>query len=169
MCSNALAAESSANSKHPNKSAGSKTSSSSKASAVSTSSSTSDWTAAKGWNGLVVGQSTLAQTKARLGKVFSTELVSGRKCYNFKDAQVNVFFEGKGKVIDGIWVSGKLNDPAVPKTIKEAEKIFGPLANTGPSGSGGDFYEKPGVKILSNPQGPPDGIAWMEFIEPPRK
>lgn len=121
------------------------------------------WTAEKGWKGLVVGKSSLTQARTKLGKLYNTEMVAGTKCYNFKDAKVNIFVDEKTKVISKIWVSGDLKDPAVPKTIKEAMKMFGELGNKGPSGSGGNMYEKPGLAMLSSPGGPPDGIAWMEF------
>ncbi|MCC6979939.1 MAG: hypothetical protein IT343_16595 [Candidatus Melainabacteria bacterium] len=123
----------------------------------------SNWNAAKGWNGLVVGKSTLNQARTRLGKLFNTEMVAGTKCYNFKKAKVNVFVDEKTKVITKIWVSGDLKDPAVPKTVNEAMKMFGELGNKGPDGSGGNIYEKPGLSLLSDPKETQGGIAWMEF------
>ena len=133
--------------------------------AAANQSNASAWTAAKGWNGLVVGKSTLKQAKSKLGKLYNTEMVAGSKCYNFKDAKVNIFIDEKTKIITKIWVSGDLKDPSVPKTIKEAMKMYGELGNKGPSGSGGFFYEKPGLSMLSSTKGPPDGVAWMEFFK----
>ncbi len=121
------------------------------------------WTAAQGWNGLVVGKDNLKRAEAKLGKLSNVELVQGEKCYNFKDAKVNIFVD-QDKVINKIWVSGDLKDPLLmPKTVKQAVKVYGPLANKGPSGSGGDMYERPGISLLSNPKLSPEGITWMEF------
>jgi hypothetical protein len=134
-----------------------------KTAAAAKPSNSTDWTAAKGWNGLVVGKSTLKQAEARLGKLYNTEKVAGSKSYNFKEALVNIFIDEKTKVITKIWVSGDLKHPTVPKTISEAMKMYGELGNKGPTGSGGDMYAKPGLSMMSSPKGPPDGVAWLEF------
>ena len=122
------------------------------------------WTAARGWNGLVVGKDTLKQAEAKLGKLSNIEEVSGHKCYNFKDAKVNIFVDDDTKIINKIWVSGELKEPhLMPRTAAEAKRLYGPLLKQGKSGEAGDIYVKPGIQMLSDTTKSPEGITWMEF------
>jgi hypothetical protein len=119
-----------------------------------------DWTIQVGWHGLKPGKSSLSDAEKMLGKKAFDKTY---RCYTFWNNEVNVSCDPKTHIIERIGIAPVAHDARVPRTIAEAEKLFGAIPMTQIRKSGGRLWEKKGLWIAGQE---PGVITGLEMYTP---
>ncbi len=127
----------------------------------------SSWSWETGWNGLVPGRSVLKDVLDRLGDPEGESEMANGRCFDFFNGTCRITFLNGNPVVSKIWVSIRLSRfDLIPFNIDQAVERFGELKATRVDREHGVIFEKPGLRIASDPQTEPEAVNWIELFCP---
>lgn len=121
---------------------------------------------ARGWNGLIPGQSSLEDAIALLGQPASRFSVVGGECTHFWSGAIRITVLHGKTTISKIWISATAGKQAgIPEGLEEVQRRFGPVEMREEPQIGQRLYTGTGLKVACDPSRKPERVIWIEFIE----